>query len=261
LGAERRFFTLSEALALSGASAAIIGLTQEARADEARHVKLCSEAARDLGHPTGFALPDDHMVAVPREWIGRETPIDSLLCEVVMMCCITETINASLLNTIYASARETPSRTLVHEILKDEVKHSQIGWAHLAAEEKRRDLRVLGRYLPGMFEICVRDELFQPAPADAGDQESFDFGVMPVAHRLEQFRATTEQVVIPGFEKYGIDTAGVRAWLDRKSLRQRRYARAFSSFLPDAGRTEILLGCTSGFLGSARVSTPCLSSA
>ena len=76
------------------------------------------------------------------------------------MCCITETLNASLLNSIYGESKEGGTQKVIREILKDEIKHGQIGWAHLSHESQKRDCSFLGEYLDEMLDISVRDELF-----------------------------------------------------------------------------------------------------
>lgn len=220
LGAEKRFKSLAKDLAALGARPAIIELAHAACADEARHARACSEMARSLGHASGFATFEDAPAELQKTWVGRENPADILLCEVVLMCCITETVNASLLNTLYhgsetGSAAASASRKLVHEILKDEVKHGQIGWAHLQAESERRSCGFLSRYLPRMLEIAVKDELFVPANAD--DTDAFAYGVLPMALRLEQFECTLNQVVFPGFEKFGVDTRDAKEWFAVKA--------------------------------------------
>jgi len=216
LGAKARFKILAAQLTELGASKNIVALVRNAEADEERHAKLCSEVARELGHSTGFAFFEDQTKEVKRAWDNEELASNYLLCEVVLMCCITETINASLLNTIFSSSSGTPLRKIIHEILKDEVKHAQIGWAYLSEESQKKNCGFLDKYLPQMLNLSVKDELFATTGTTVNDQDSFGWGVMPVAQRLNQFNETINKVVFPGFENFGIDVTNAKKWIKDK---------------------------------------------
>jgi len=198
LGAEKRFEILSAQMVDFGASERVVSLTRKAQDDERRHAVICSEVARDLGHETGFAFFEGQPFQSEKPWAKRELAQDRFLCEIVLMCCITETINASLLNSIFNRNIETSEQKVIHEILRDEVRHSQIGWAYLSSECQKRDCSFLSEHLGQMLDISVKDELFASAPANIDDADSFTFGVMPVALRLEQFKETVNKVVLPG---------------------------------------------------------------
>ena len=57
-----------------------------------------------------------------------------------------------------------------------------------------------------------------PVPDNGVDGDSFQYGVMPMALRLKQFKTTLEQVVFPGFEQFGVNTARARTWLKKKHI-------------------------------------------
>lgn len=217
LGAENRFRQLTEKLADLGAQDTVVTLARRAQGDERRHAIMCAQVARKYGHSTGFERFSTSSTDLQKSWEQRKSPEERLLCEVTLMCCITETVNASLLNSIYGSSHTNTTRNVIYQILKDEVKHSQIGWAHLSFEESKRDCRFLENYLDEMLEFSVKDELFLPPPGDPKDTDSFDYGVMPVALRLDQFKETMIQVVFPGFEKFGLNTSKARKWLREKA--------------------------------------------
>lgn len=216
LGAERRFRQLAEQLADLGAQSTVIVLTRNAQEDEGRHAVMCAQVAREYGHSTGFERFSTS-THIQKSWSQRQSPEERLLCEVTLMCCITETFNASLLNSIYGASPRTATRKVIHQILKDEVKHSQIGWAHLTSEAQKRDCYFLADYLDEMLDISVKDDLFLPVPEDLEDTDSFGYGVMPMALRLNQFKETMDQVVLPGFERFGINTFKARKWINEKS--------------------------------------------
>ena len=98
-GAEARFKLLSEQLGDLHGGSNVIAMAKKAERDEARHSVLCSNVAREMGHKTGFAMIQEINVATPpppKSWTSEiHGEQDRLLCEVTLMCCITETINAS----------------------------------------------------------------------------------------------------------------------------------------------------------------------
>jgi len=153
LGAEARFKILARNLADVGAPDAIVALARKAQSDEERHAKMCRDVAVQYGHPSGFEKTHEGPTNIKKEWLACESDVDCLLSEVTLMCCITETINASLLNTIYGSSGRGEIRKTIQEILKDEVKHSHIGWAYLSTESQKRDCSFLRKYIPQMFSI------------------------------------------------------------------------------------------------------------
>ena len=216
LGAKARFIELTNQLIDARASKKVIDLSRKAIIEEDQHSDLCADMAIKLGHPTGYALFQGTGMQFKKPWEERSSYRERLLCEMVLMCCITETINASLLNTIYGSAKNTEATRLIQKILRDEIKHSQMGWAHLSLEAKKIDCSFLGQYLDSMLKISVKDELFVPAP-HLYEEGDFQYGVMPVQHRLGQFIETLEAIVLPGFEKIGIDTSKAHSWLQNKT--------------------------------------------
>lgn len=216
LAARTRFKLLTEQLMDFAANGSIIRLARKAQGDEERHAIMCAQVARQYGHPTGLEDLPTPSLQLSRSWELKLSAKECLLCEVTLMCCIIETANAGLLNTIYGHSKVTPTRNIIRQILKDEIKHGQIGWAYLAAESKEFDYRFLQNYLVEMFEIAVKDELFLPIADDLGDEDSFNYGVMPVGLRLKQFQTTAYQVIFPGLEKFGVDTGNARAWLQER---------------------------------------------
>ena len=109
-------------------------------------------------------------------WKIFENDWRAISCDLILMCCLVETANASLLNTIFLNAPVNRSQRLVHDILKDEVKHGQIGWAFLELN-KGKDMSFVSEYLPAMLEIAVNDELFSSQFRES--EEELSFGILP----------------------------------------------------------------------------------
>jgi hypothetical protein len=99
----------------------------------------------------------------------------------------------------------------VKEIAGDEVRHAKMGWAHLAREAASRPVAFAGAWLPAMLQGSVSEGF------DAqGGEELYAWGVLPPAHKRAVFDATLEDVVLPGLERFGVDTAPARAWMAQR---------------------------------------------
>ena len=215
LGASRRFRELAARLQAVGAPPQLIALATRAVRDEEEHAFLCAKMARELGHETGFAKPEGIAPAAAPSWSERPAERERVLLDVVSMCCITESFNTSLLHTLYSRAEAGAVRTLLHRILKDEVRHAQLGWALLGAESEQGGCCFVADYLEEMLDISVRDAVFLPAAAeDVG--ESLSLGVLPRSQRRAHFCTTLDEVIVPGFAHFGIDTSAMTAWRDHK---------------------------------------------
>lgn len=216
-GAERqaagRFARLAAALAEQGALAECIALAQRAVDDETRHVGICCAMADAYGGANEPAVAG-------AEPIGPATlpPRDRLLYEIVAFCCITETLNASLMKVALDRARVGAVRHALRSILKDEVQHARLGWAHLAWARARGETSFVAAALPRMLAGAVQEELFSPAERAVDGAELEAHGELPEAQRLAIFEACAEHVLVPGFEQHGIDTGPMRAWISRRKL-------------------------------------------
>ena len=215
LGAPRRFRELADGLQAGGAQETLIALAARAVRDEEEHAFLCAKMARELGHETGFAKPEGIHASASPSWADRPAKRERVLLDVVSMCCITESFNTSLLHTLYSRTEAGPVRALLHRILRDEVRHAQIGWAFLGAERQRGEGDVVADYLEEMLDISIRDAVFLPV-AVADDAESLSLGVLPRSQRRVHLCTTLDEVIVPGFAHFGIDTSAMTAWRDHK---------------------------------------------
>ncbi len=210
--AHLRFARLEGELAFVGASPAVVEMAHRASVDEARHEILC----RDLAAAYGVAPRDEPRVATP---VGDAslTPGERVLAEIASLCCIGETLATTVLATTLEAVTAPDVRGVVHEILGDEVRHSRLGWAHLAGEAKLGHARFLGGFLPRMLAAGVPSDLFAGALPEPDAEALRGYGVLPKTELVEIFQATMEQVIFPGFEELGVDVTQARAWLSSQA--------------------------------------------
>lgn len=214
-GAERqaaaRFERLSSELAHVGADPEVVHLARRAIDDEHRHVALCSDLANRYGGAPEPESAQDSGPIGPRSLSHR----DRVLYEVVAFACISETLNTSLMKVALERARVEAVRPVLREILRDEVRHARLGWAHLAAERSRGRGEFIAAALPHMLAGAVREELFSPAPSHRQSAALELHGELQERDRLTIFEHTAGEVLAPGFALHGIDTAPMQRWIRR----------------------------------------------
>jgi len=208
--AAARFARMAEELADVGAEPVVVQGVRDAAADEERHRDLCAVIALKWGEPD----PKNHVP--PRVRIGRAEldARDRLLWEMVAVCCVSETMNAALLTRCVEITKDSEIRQTLRELLKDEVRHSRIGWAHLAAERAAKRGDFLRDVLPLILEASVEPGFLdgtQPAP---WTDSLYDYGELPLPELVSLYCDTMNQVIFRGLDRLGIDTSRGRAWLE-----------------------------------------------
>lgn len=208
--AEQRFARLAERLEKVGSAEAVVELARQASRDEHHHAALCEEMARAHG-----GVLDTGPVSAPEIAPERLGFRDQVLYETVAACAITETESVGVLTTLAPHAHGRTAEVL-HVLAQDEVGHARLGWAHLEAERRARDVGFLAPFIPRMLEGGVDPALFSPPRPEEDDPALLAHGVLPRSMQLDVFVRMLEEVVFPGLERAGVDTAPARAWLAEK---------------------------------------------
>jgi hypothetical protein len=211
--ATARFARMATELQEVGATPFVVRGAHDAAADEARHRDLCAKIAGKWGHPNAL----DH--TPPRTRIGRSEmdPRDRLLWEMVSVGCIGETMNTALMTRCLEVARHEEIRTTLHELLRDEVVHARLGWAHLAAERNQGRGDFLREVLPLLLEASIEPGFLEGEHVAAWDDALYAYGELPSRDLIQIYRDTLSLVVFPGLDAVGIDTSQGRAWLEARS--------------------------------------------
>jgi len=207
-----RFERLAKRLEGVGALPAVVEMTVRASHDEGRHARHCADLARRYG---AALIPDE--ISAPEIAPPGLGDRERVLYEVVAACCITETESTSVLTTLFNEATDSRLHLILRQLLRDEVGHSRLGWAHLAHESNRGDVQYLGGLIPNMLEVYADDRLFGTAPTELEAPELLNHGVLPHSMKRSIFTMTLLEVVFPGLESFGVPSGPAREWLLRKT--------------------------------------------
>ena len=212
LEAAERFRNLAEKLAGFNASDGIIEMALRASSDEVRHAEQCRDLVFHFGGTVESSPVVETLPVAPRELDDQQR----LLYEVVALSCVTESLSTALLGVLVECAQDPVARSALHSILRDEINHSRLGWAFLAAAHVRGAHDCIGEWLPVMLSATLSEELFAAdVEVSESDRLLAGFGSLGRAERCRVVRETLTFVVFPGLARFGIDTCSGSAWLQR----------------------------------------------
>lgn len=139
----RTFARLAAALGPDEIAPSLREALERAAAEEERHAALCvALAAR---HGVAAAPPD------PDEPLPLATAEERAVL-LVGACCVSESIASAYLEHCWKQAKGE-AKAALHELLRDEVGHAQLGWAYLAGLAADSPIRaVIRSSAPGLIE-------------------------------------------------------------------------------------------------------------
>jgi hypothetical protein len=138
---------------------------------------------------------------------------DALLYELVALSCVTETLSTALLGALVEAARDSVAKETMHSILRDEVRHSRLGWAFLAEAHATGARDVVAPHLPCMLAATLGTASLAPAASTPDDAELAGYGELEPSTSVRVMRECFEEVIFPGLSRFGIDTAPGERWL------------------------------------------------
>ena len=205
-----RFERLARELEQLGTHPTVLEYSKSAIEEERAHAILCHQVAQEYG-ADHIHHADPHQAApLAPKAVGPE---DALLFELVAFCCLTESLNAALLLEITQQAKAGDIRQAAQTILKDEVQHSRMGWAHLNWARSHGLGDFLEAALPYMLNQTGAEELSLTSGHLLESPALVAHGELPYAKRKELFDQVIHQIFFPGLEHMNIDTAQGRAWM------------------------------------------------
>ena len=203
------FTLLARDLLADGAVPEVLDLATKACHDELRHVELCRRvAAAYADAPVPWPAPEP----TPEPGFRGAGPELTRLLYIVLNTCIAESTGAAFLQACRADAEGPLTRSALQQILRDDIGHARIGWAHLASGRvPSRHLVDLAAALPALLQAVraswfARCEVLPQAPPPG-------HGCATPAAIREAVDVTLRDVVVPGFDYVGVDTQAARRWL------------------------------------------------
>jgi len=210
--ASKRFRELTDNLIKTDALPDVVQLAREAVEEEARHEQMCREVATRFGWD--FQQHQHDMFPLPLAPKGLSLR-EQVLYDVVAFCCISESINAALLVETIQFAKAPQILDVCRSIVKDEIKHSRLGWAHLSAECSQGRGTFLSDYFVTMLETAGAEEVFDSRFMNREGEGLAAYGELSYARRTGILIAVLKDVILPGFAGLGLDTSSVVETLGR----------------------------------------------
>ena len=205
------FDRLSQQLRALEVPGELIAMAEQARDDEVEHARLCRQIVQRLQGGAAFQplQPRTNTDMGPGAGAPLSAAQTALYCSLAL-ACVTETLSAALLIEMRHLSEDEQILTTIHRILKDEIQHARIGWAHLAWEAGRSDVSWVGACVPGMISASLRSEREGMKRLPAAAEK---FGLLSPQSSRKIMIASFTEVVFPGLELHGIDTLPARETL------------------------------------------------
>ena len=210
-----RFQRLANELRECGTHPAVLELAEKAIPEEKEHAILCLNMAQKYGADhTHEANPAQAGPLAPAS-LNRT---DALLYEMVAYCCLTESLNAALLLETAQKATNRAIQSAAQKILKDEVHHSQMGWAHLSWCRAQGLGDFLADVLPHMLDQTGAEEFSTNPTKNQESENLMAHGELPLLERKKLFDRIVRQVFLPGLSHAKIAPDLGHAWMDEKFI-------------------------------------------
>jgi hypothetical protein len=191
------FANLCAALLTRGTTPSVRFLAARAVSDELRHAQICRQvAARYLD--ASVAFPKARPVRNPDPTEFHAGLVATL--HVVLNCCLNESVAMVFLRTCLDAAESDLVRVALRELMREEVDHARIGWAHLACSEvSDAERSAVGRALPRLMTETRRLwSSDNPAEVPSGH------GCLSASEIERVLDEAFADLIVPGFAHLGV---------------------------------------------------------
>jgi hypothetical protein len=209
------FSMLAHELADIGCDSRVMSLVTRAANDEVRHSELCARMWFALRGKTFIASRFQGTPNLPS--YANEDPTTRAVLHAIEMCCLSETITSIAFTEMLSRTTHPVAHAVVQSLLTDEIDHGQVGWA-CVADHAARGFAAVEPHLPSIFGRVLRAGLKPAEINDASDDVSYErWAYLAPVTIASIYRHALDEVVLPGFAHFGIDTTGAMAALRRES--------------------------------------------
>lgn len=207
------FVVVRQALLDAGSPGPLVSLATRAVDDEYRHAELARVVAeRFAGEP--LEPPARLPLAVPRHPGASPELLRTL--HILGHCALNETFASAFLEATLTLTSAPLARAAVRELLADEVDHARIGWGHLASLNAGTRETLIPWLVP---LVSGNLSMWRSAPRPYPKDPALHRHGAPPAELIERTLLNAiEELVIPGFEYFGLPTEDLRAFHARGAL-------------------------------------------
>lgn len=191
------FEGLAADLEATGAPGELVDLAGRCADDERDHAQRCWSVVRSLD-PAAVRLPPTLRSTLGPPDLSRE---DRALYTSAAVGCVTESLSTALLIELQSVTTHPEARETLRAIVKDEVRHSRLGWAHLAHEAGRRSVAWLAPHVGAMVRSARSAETPDPGP------DLREYGILDGPTVAALCDATLTETIQPGFALHGVTWA------------------------------------------------------
>jgi hypothetical protein len=200
---------LVQGLLLDRASLDVVGLAARAVGEETLHAGICRRVAEVY---LGRSLPEPCARPLAEPRFGNAPPEINRLLLFVLHSCVNETLATVCLREGLKLSTSSTVKLATQRLLRDDVNHSRMGWAHLASGRVSSDAKAhLARALPMLLRLGTSGWLEEPR----ADIDVPEHGVLGNGRFPSLVHVALTELVLPGFDHVGVDTSGGRAWYAR----------------------------------------------
>jgi hypothetical protein len=204
------FATLTRCLVRLHAPHEIVRQAAVAVADEVRHAEICVHVAR-VYWPQ--CPPPEPGSVVDEPAHGGDAELTAMLFA-IMQSCINEGVASVYLQRCLAESRYALARAAVRDILEDEIHHARFGWSLLRSDIMRSTWQVaVAEALPELLQRVSDAWMAHEASGLPGVPRGH--GTIEKGAMSGVVRSAYEDLVLPGFERVGVDADRGRAWAAR----------------------------------------------
>jgi hypothetical protein len=206
LATSTTFAELYRGLVLLEADASLLAVAARGIEDELRHHVICRHVAERYAGKEVRA-PRFRATAPPRFTGCSER--EARILHAVLHWCLNEGVAAAYLGACLEEAEGALARDTVRDILRDEVVHARLGWTFVSGLSPS-DRGLVSEALP---QLLTEIETAWRLSADSVRELPEGHGVIGPAAIRRVFGETVRELVLPGFDHIGIETAAAHAWL------------------------------------------------
>ncbi len=188
------FDGLAADLDATGAPSELVELARRCADDERDHAERCWSVVRSLD-PSAERLSPTLRSTLGPPGLSRQ---DRALYTSVAVGCVTESLSTALLIELQQVTTHPEARETLRAIVKDEVRHSRLGWAHLAHEAGRRSVAWLTPHVDAMIRSARAAETPEPGP------DLRAYGILDGPTVAQICDATVDETIRAGFTLHGI---------------------------------------------------------